>query len=543
MGSTQNIPVSPPAREGRLHAGHEKGPYSARIQFAYKSTLLLILLAAVGIFAAGTWHWPLVGDAPLLHYVVFLAEHGRVPYRDIVDPNMPGTYLVEWSVMHFFGSGALTWRVFDFALMLAATACMAAICFPWDWFAGLFAGGILTLIHGRDGLIELGQRDLVMTVFLLAAYVFLFSRVRNPASRDRNLVESALFGLFVGCAASIKPTALLLLPLLLLLSSIALVRRGRPLGAHIAASLFGAAVPGIAILAYLIRVHALSAFVDTMVRLDRFHLQLWHRSYSWLALHAISSVLLPLVLIWLPVAATRKRWKTWEGAALYSGVAFGILSFILQGKGYPYHRYPSEAFLLLLIGLDCTHALQESILEKRMLPRLLAICGLGFGVAVIGVGSARQALRYKWRSQEYDAMLQSDLNHLGGRNLSGHVQCLDMASGCLDTLLAMHLVQSTGNLYDCYLFWPGATGEEAYYRKLFWSAIRENPPRVFIVNSKTCAPATLQDGPYGKLGRWPQFAQYLAANYQLYADRLPPHPVLWTRDPSPPVGYRIYVRK
>ena len=56
-------------------------------------------------------HWPLVGDASLMHYVVFLERQGLVPYRDIIDINMPGTYFVEAASMQCFGDGALGLRL------------------------------------------------------------------------------------------------------------------------------------------------------------------------------------------------------------------------------------------------------------------------------------------------------------------------------------------------------------------------------------------------------------------------------------------------
>jgi hypothetical protein len=537
--------LSSPEQEeqGQRETINENAFVALRLYFVWKIGLSLVLFAATLFFAIATWHWQLVGDAPLLHYVIFLTQHGRVPYRDIVDPNMPGTYLVEWSVIHLFGSGALAWRIFDLGLMAVATVCMVSICLPYDWFAGVFAGGLLTLIHGRDGLIQLGQRDLVMTVLLLASYMFLFSRLRERVSVSREAGQSMLFGICLGFAASIQPTALLLAPPLLVLSSVALHRRRRAAKVHVIASVAGLAIPGIAILAYLLRMHAWAAFLDTVFRLAPYHLHLWSQKKSWLIFHTISSVTLPLVLLWLPVALRQKRWKTWEGAALYCGMAFGILSFIVQAKGFPYHRYPSEAFLLLLSGVDFATVLRNDVFTASMRLKVAAICGLGFGVFVIGVGSARLALRYDWRDHEYDSMLQNDLRHLGGAQLSGQIQCLDMASGCLDTLLGMSLVQSTGTLYDCYMLWPAKSPDEEYYRERFWRAIITKPPRVFVVNDKTCAPVTFDDGPYGKLARWPKFAQYLADNYILYADRVPPHRIWWARDPSRPVGYRIYVKK
>lgn len=57
--------------------------------------------------------WPLVHDAPLIHYIVFLVQKGFVPYRDIIDMNMPGTYFLEILGMSVFGGGAAGWYAWD----------------------------------------------------------------------------------------------------------------------------------------------------------------------------------------------------------------------------------------------------------------------------------------------------------------------------------------------------------------------------------------------------------------------------------------------
>ena len=78
--------------------------------------LSLSLLAAV----LASRHWPLIGDASLMHYIVFLMHHGLTPYKDIADVNLPGTYALESAAMWLFGDGAAGWRVYDFALLVAA---------------------------------------------------------------------------------------------------------------------------------------------------------------------------------------------------------------------------------------------------------------------------------------------------------------------------------------------------------------------------------------------------------------------------------------
>jgi hypothetical protein len=80
--------------------------------------LTLSLICAVG----WSWHWPLVGDASLMHYVVFLMSKGLRPYKDIVDINLPGSYFFEASAMHLLGWGALAWRVYDLFLLASIGA-------------------------------------------------------------------------------------------------------------------------------------------------------------------------------------------------------------------------------------------------------------------------------------------------------------------------------------------------------------------------------------------------------------------------------------
>jgi len=58
------------------------------------------------LFFVWSWHWPLVGDASLIHYIGWLIGRGWAPYREIGDMNMPGSYLIEMAAMHLFGMGA-----------------------------------------------------------------------------------------------------------------------------------------------------------------------------------------------------------------------------------------------------------------------------------------------------------------------------------------------------------------------------------------------------------------------------------------------------
>ncbi|NYF91719.1 hypothetical protein RBB79_18830 [Tunturiibacter empetritectus] len=514
----------------------------------------IFLVVCLLLFILRTWHWPLMGDAALMHYVVFLMDHGMAPYRDIVDPNMPTTLLIEGTVMHLFGGNSLPWRLFDLSLLAVSGIAMFVISKPYSRFAALFAASLFTLIHGRDGLVELGQRDLTMTVCLLIGYAFLLTGLRThhralPPKKTRPWM-TATFGFFCGVAATIKPSVLFLAPAVLLLAAIALKRRQQPFVSHLIAGLLGMLTPILLILAWLQHQHITADFFRTLTQLLPYFLLLGPRSYPHLVLHSISSVMLPIVLLWLPIVLLKKDWITWERAALLVAVLFGLASFYLQRKGFPYHRYPSEAFLLLLIAIDFTTILKTRpahwrlrfTTNNKLLPAL-AITGIVVGVVFVAGGSTAHALWQDWRNQEFDTMLRADLNRLGGEKLDNRVQCLDMADGCIPTLYNMRLVQSTGYLYDCYMLSNQPGAEQDRSREAFWHAIMKNPPAVFVVSSNDCDPATQRPGyTYQKMSRWPQFDDYLQANYHLDVERIPPHMVNAGSSPSKPLGYRIYTK-
>jgi hypothetical protein len=59
--------------------------FATAILRALRPATVLALSLCIAVFLFRSIHWPLLGDASLLHYVVFLAKHGATPYRDSRD--------------------------------------------------------------------------------------------------------------------------------------------------------------------------------------------------------------------------------------------------------------------------------------------------------------------------------------------------------------------------------------------------------------------------------------------------------------------------
>ena len=138
-----------------------------------------MLIACSLIFLVMRRHWPMVGDAALLRYAVFLMGHGWTPYRDFVDINLPGAYWATTFGMNLAGSVDASWRIFDVGLIGLTGLGYYVIARPYSRFAALFATAMLLLVHGQDGVQQAGQRDLVMAALLVVAVAFLLEAVRR----------------------------------------------------------------------------------------------------------------------------------------------------------------------------------------------------------------------------------------------------------------------------------------------------------------------------------------------------------------------------
>ncbi len=466
----------------------------------FRTVLSLVLLTCLATFVVSTYRWPLIGDAALMHYLVFLTGHGMAPYRDIVDMNMPGTYLIEAAVSGLAG-GALAWRLFDLLLLLTATGSMIAIALPCDWFAGLFGGVLFSLVHAVDGIPHVGQRDFVMAVLLLAAYAALLHAVRTGRPW-----WCGIFGLFAAMAGSIKPTIAPLLPVLLGMLIYKLVGEQKRVRSYLLWGIVGVSVPVVGCALFLEHFHVWGAYLEVLRELIPYDAQLGRRPVSYLLQHCLSPIQ-PIVAAGLVVVLLSPRRPTWEEGALLLGAGFALASYLVQGKGYPYHRYPFLALMLLLVSLRLSEALRGGWFSKSV-----AVCAFVYGSLILAPLSVHKVRTYEWWRDDFQQSLRRDLEELGGSALSGHVQCLDMSAGCIKTLDRMGLVQSTGFLYDFYLLAPEETTYQTQERERFMRLMIESPPRVLVITNQDYL---FGDRGFAKIERWPEFSRFLADRYSL----------------------------
>ncbi len=489
----------------------------------YLCLTCLILGCSLSIWWAR--RWPLVGDASLIRYVVFLMRSGMKPYVNIVDINLPGSYLLEYGAMQLFGWGAHGLRAYDGFLCIS-------LC-TLSYFAGgkegqerLFclAGGLLfVLIHLHDGVFQAGQRDEAMAVLAVGAAVVMIR------GEGLTLTTLFLFESLIGLSLTIKPTLLpmTLLPLALWQTTTDRTFKG-------ALRLFGAGSLGVMfpvtlVLLWLRSYHSLHAFCDVLRTIDLLHGELGRKSVWWLVPHAASPVIL-LFLPWLIVVATGRPAFDRPRTLLFGAACCGLLSYVEQGKGLAYQRYPFLAIWLVLVFLDFARAAM-SIGAPRV-TAVAALLAVSFGFA--------PKLTSETESFDTASPLQKSLERaLHEDGTVGSVQCIDTYGGCVNALYDLRIKQATGYLYDCYLFAP-PSGIRDSYRKEFLSAFDSANPSIVIVTDNQCFHV---ERSFARIASWPEFDEQLSKHYTVRERWTSQISYKWWTRPEVPTAYTVYIRR
>lgn len=489
--------------------------------------LSLFLIGCLAASLVASRNWPLVGDASLMHYVVFLMHQGWAPYRQIIDINQPGAYFFEACGMRLFGDGAAGWRVYD-AVLLLICSLSAFVIFPReDWLAAASASGLFWVIHLQDGLAQAGQRDLAATALLGVACALLIFKAPRP---ELTPYLNCFGGLLIGAAATIKPPylAFTLLPLASALWG-GRTKPGRRWWSFLWC-LLGIVAPLAFTFAFLHWIGADQAYWNDIVPLMSLHASLGRKTFGYLLTHCLSPIGL-LGLPWVAVVAVGQPPISKARALLALAAATSLALYFLQGKGYPYHRYPFLYFVLLLMVWDMLRAAR-----KPGVARYLGLAGL-IACCIFSFQSAGKVRSFS-AATPMETALTRDLVELGGQRLSGRIQCLDTFAGCTNSLYNLRLLQSSGFLYDCYLFTPSQNSTSLTSRRQFWEAYRRNPPQAIVLTSQFCFG---QDS-FQKIANWPEFSEELDRSYKLVTEWVPSQPQHWWSRKEYPASFRIYLR-
>jgi hypothetical protein len=495
----------------------------ARVDLAALFICLTVLVAGCFLSAYSAWRWPLIGDSSLIRYVIFLIHAGKAPYSQIIDINLPGSYLLEYLAMKSFGMGAHGFRMYD-GLLCLLLCVFSYLLGNKDRRDSLFclAGALLfVLIHLQDGLNEAGQRDLAIAVVVFGGLVTLIRQERLT------LFSVFLFEALIGFSLTVKPTLLALALLPFLLWKTFPDRSYRGVLRLIGVGLTGMAIPIVLMFWWLWSYHSVHAFITSIRSLDLLHGELGRKSFWFLMNHCTSPVIV-LFVLWLAIIATGRLTLSNARKLLFFAALCGLLSYLEQGKGFSYQRYPFLAVGVVLVFLDFSKA--SKITGAPRILTLVGLCCVSFWFAP----------RFTLATRSFDTVVpfQESLEQTL-RVRPGAVQCLDTYGGCINALYDIRLEQATGYLYDCYLFTP-ANETRDRYRRDFLRAFDAARPATVVLTDQPCFDSVKT---FDRLNAWPEFNRQLNRDYVVGSEWRSSRTYRWWSRAEAPTSYRIYTLK
>ncbi len=473
--------------------------------------------------------WPLIHDAPLMHYIAWVIGQGGVPYRDVFDMNLPGVYLIHWAMLSVGGAGDLAWRGFDLAWLAATCALLFTYCRPaTGGWAAAGAAMLFALYHLSGGAWRAGQRDFLLGVFLLAGA----DGVARAAERGGARWPLVWAGLALGAGMTVKPYAGLFWAICVLIAAGSAWRAGRSAlleGGTVLAT--GLVIPAL-VFGWLAWRGGLGAFIailggyvvplySQIGRVTLWQPFGWYR-YGW-ALWGLLAGLAALALL----APVREGMGLRRALAVL-GAGYGLLHFALQGKGWEYHLYSLALFVSALAAF--------AIMRVRGLglaPRMRRAVALALVAATVVVLGAKgvDAIDAPWVAEKSRrvAALTRDLRALVPPG--GTVQVMDVTAGGIHALFNLRLRQPSRFLYDFHFFHHPADPRIQALRAELVSALQARPPDAIVLFQESWnrpPHEALSDFAYERLADFPEVSVLLARGYTRAVEG---------------DGYRIYAKR
>jgi hypothetical protein len=469
----------------------------------------VVALAVAGAWSGALWlvwgsrSWPLVHDAPLMHYVAARLLEGAVPYRDLFDMNFPAVYAAHALLLALLGGSDLAFRAFDLAILAVAAAGLLVALRDTGRWGGPAAAALLVLYHVAGGPWLAGQRDVLLCAGLAWAAAGLAAHAPvAPAGGGLGALGGAAVAL--GLAGWVKPHGWLLVPLLL---RAAWRHRARRRALAVVAA--GLAAPAAGALGWLGATGALPAFGDIVLRYlvplygplgrEPLPVSLRTRDFGPGVLVALATW---AALGALALARARRRETL---VLLGAGLAAGGLHFALQGRGWEYHLYPLVLFTCALGGAGLGVASARHCRALAVALSLLLL--LAAGTLVVKGGRNREPAWITAKLARVEAVAAALRPVVAA---GGTVQVLDTTDGGIHALYRLGARQATRFLYDFHFYHDAG---HPYVRRLrgeLLAALEREPPAAVVLFERSW-PA----GGYERLDGFPALRRWLARGYRL----------------------------
>lgn len=485
------------------------------------TSIFLALLAGFLILqSAYSLRWPIAHDeAPLFYEAFLMRTEGRVPYRDIFDFQMPGSYAAYYALGRLGGFDDFRIRVLDLLILSALLVITYLFMRRFGTLTALGAGLLFGLKYLQGGPSLSLQREYLLLIFIALA---LWVGRRDSLTFKHRLSLGILFGL----AAVIKPHAAIgLVPFLLFDIKDMLQGPNSSLlntaTKSILPATLGFAIPISIVTIWLASTGALIPFLEIIKN----YWPLYAQINGALIVNTGAQRMLEILNqvwrlggsgIWLIPAALGIYLHKNRQAYLLAGLTICYAIYpALSGQFFPYHYIPFMYCIVLLAALSIQTSDVQSLRLNQYAPSLILIA-----VILLNIRPSSTFMRQIQgqpittstdRAVEITRFLKEYLKE------GDTVQPLDWTGGSLLAMLESRAHIATPYVFDFYFYHHLSSPYIQSLRTDFMEHLQEARPRFVIEVTAidkpwVAGPDTSRD--------FPELRKFMEENYSitLYKD-------------------------
>ncbi len=446
-------------------------------------------------YAIATLQWRMFHDSTAFMYCAYLInELGFIPYRDIFEVQLPGTFFIYSIIGRLAGYSDLGFRIADLIYLAVVMAGTWMLLRKAGRYVALTAPIIFALLFFAAGPKMSLEREYLMLPFIIAGTLLAVNDGKLPYP-----LRLFIIGILFGLASLIKPHSLIGLPIILSYTLLIPGKLKRNAFAKYIPGLFsalaGVLIPWIITVIYLWSIGALASFLDIIlnywplygglsggnrryvgIQILQFYL-LSFRSFGTYGLWAI--VAISNTVFCLRTFALDRERRNLILLFIALAVAYYIYP-VISGQFFFYHWLPFLYFIIILASMGLLEPGEGVPSRYKIFPAVaLAIATalsvtLPFGGLKNIYGDYKTEEPWGGRSDRIAEYIENELEP------GDKVQPLGWIHGAEYALLMSRGELATRHLYDFDFYHHVSDPYIIQLRKDFIAALEEEKPR-FIV--------------------------------------------------------------
>jgi len=340
---------------------------NGRIQDIYLYIIIIFSIPTI-ILLYRSIHWHPILDSPIFQYIAYKIINGIIPYREIFDMNLPGTYWIHIITIKIFGLNAIGFRIIDLIFLLFILLSGSLILKKYGSIAVLTFIALFTGIHLAGGEANMGERDYFMMGFVGFSMYFIIKYIKK--GKNINLF---IAGIFIGYAGFIKPTSYILYFLIVLILLIKKKGISKIIIDSVLLTIGVCIFPGI-FTYWLYKNGGINDFINICVNylpiyqngsissIFKLIYSIWKSPLGILIVGSL--IILPIVYDNLFIK-DKKRETTY--LLLFIGIIFFMFNFFIKGQAENVYRlYPGYYFFAIYAGIIVSTTLKEENLKTKL---------------------------------------------------------------------------------------------------------------------------------------------------------------------------------